>query len=64
MMNNAMSEYRSKVSITAQATYDRWPEAGGMRRALWELAQKAGVSAQQFRRDLDEAPIACDGGRW
>jgi hypothetical protein len=63
-MNNAINEYRSKVTITAQASYDRWAEANGMRSQLWELAQKAGISAEQMDFDLINAPISCDGGRW
>lgn len=59
-----LREYLGKVTITAQASYDRWPEANGMRRNLWELANEAGVSSEQVSYDLDHAPISCDGGRW
>lgn len=60
----AVLAYMSKVGITAQATYDRWPEANGMRNELWALAEKAGISDDQVVFDLAYAPIICDGGRW
>lgn len=60
----AIGEYMGKINITAQATYDRWPEASGMRGNLWELAQKAGISLEQYRHDLDHANIDSTGGRW
>ena len=60
----AVKAYLAKVNITAQATYDRWPEASGMRGSLWDLADKAGISMEQYRYDLDHANIECDGGRW
>jgi len=63
-MTPAIGAYLSKVNITAQATYDRWPEANGMRRELWELAAAAGISSEQVVFDLAYTPIECDGGRW
>lgn len=59
-----IGEYLGKVRMTAQATYDRWPEANGMRRELWALAGKAGISSEQVVFDLAYTPIECDGGRW
>lgn len=63
-MTPAIGEYLGKVNITAQATYDRWPEANGMRRHLWDLASKAGISSDQVTFDLAYANIDCTGGRW
>jgi hypothetical protein len=63
-ISNEINAYLGKVNITAQATYDRWPEASGMRRVLWELAKKANISIDQLRYDLEHAKIECDGGRW
>lgn len=60
----ALAKYKSKVTITAQAEWDRWPEASGMREHLFELASAAGVSVAQVVHDLDNAPIDCTGGRW
>ena len=60
----ARKEYAGKVNITAQADYDRWPEANGMRRHLWDLAAKAGISSEQVQHDLQHAKIDCTGGRW
>ncbi len=60
----ALVEYAGKVNITAQATFDRWPEANAMRRRLWDLAKKAGVSSEQIVYDLEHANIQTDGGRW
>jgi hypothetical protein len=60
----ALVLYKSKLSITAQADYDRWPEARGMYRQLVELSNIAGVSAEQFVKDFDSAPIDNAGGRW
>lgn len=56
--------YLGKVIITAQATYDRWPEASGMRKHLWDLAVKANISPEQYEYDQSHAAIECDGGRW
>ena len=63
-MTPTTAAYLSKVTITQQATYDHWPEANGMRRHLWELAVKAGISSEQVVFDLDNANIDATGGRW
>lgn len=34
-----IAAYLGKVRITSQATYDRWPEANGMRRELWAVVK-------------------------
>ncbi len=60
----ARKEYVGKVNITAQADYDRWPEANGMRRRLFELADIAGITVAQVQHDLKHANIDCTGGRW
>lgn len=59
-----VNDYTSLLSITAQASYDRWPEASAMRGRLWDIAQKLGISLDQFKADLDNAPIDCNGGQW
>jgi hypothetical protein len=64
LLTPVMKEYLGKVNITAQATYDRWPEASGMRGSLWTLAQAAGISMEQYGYDQQHANINCDGGRW
>jgi len=64
LLTTPMKEYLGKVNITAQATYDRWPEASGMRGSLWTLAQAAGISMEQYRYDQEHANIDCTGGRW
>ena len=64
LMTEAVAAYLGKVNITAQATYDRWPEASGMRGARWELAVKAGISMEQYRHDLSYANVDSTGGRW
>jgi hypothetical protein len=64
LLTSPMKEYLGKVNITAQATYDRWPEASGMRGNLWKLAVSAGVSSDQYDYDQQHANINCDGGRW
>lgn len=61
---DAINLYKGKLRITAQATYDRWPEANGMRRELFQLGEQAGLSVEQIKHDLDTVPIDCDGGRW
>ena len=63
-MTTPMHEYLKRVTITAQATYDRWPEASGMRRILFELGELAGLEQSQISFDLDHAPIDGTGGRW
>jgi hypothetical protein len=60
----ARIEYNAKVRITAQAAWDRWPEANGMRRRLFDLAEIAGIDSEKVCEDLNEAKIDCDGGRW
>jgi hypothetical protein len=64
LMTEAVAAYLGKVNITAQATYDRWPEASEMRGNLWDLAVKAGISMEQYRYDQDHANIDSTGGRW
>ena len=63
-ISSELREYLGKVNITAQATYDRWPEANGMRRHLFFLGGKAGISYEQVVYDLDHAKIESTGGRW
>ena len=53
----AIGEYMGKINITAQATYDRWPEASGMRGNLWKLAVAAGISSDQYDYDQKHANI-------
>ena len=60
----AIGAYMGKINITAQATYDQWPEASGMRGNLWDLAVEAGISLEQYRYDLEHANIDNAGGRW
>jgi hypothetical protein len=59
-----LRDYLGKVNITAQATWDRWPEANGMRSHLYHTGMKAGLSPEQIGFDLDHANIDCTGGRW
>jgi hypothetical protein len=60
----AMLDYLSAINITAQATYDRWPEANGMRKHLFKLATLAGIKSDQVCYDLDHADVDATGGRW
>lgn len=60
----ARQEYNGYINVTAQATYDRWPEANAMRRRLFDLAERAGIDSERVSEDLNEAKIQCDGGRW
>ncbi len=60
----ALKQYRSRLTITAQACWDRWPESTGMYGDLMALGKAAGLTAEQVMKDVDEAPIQCDGGRW
>lgn len=60
----ARQEYNGALNITAQAEWDRWPEAHGMRRRLFDLAEIAGIDSERVCEDLSEAKIDCTGGRW
>jgi len=64
LLTEAMKEYLGKVNITAQATYDRWPEATGMRREVHRCGSLAGLTTEQVVYDLNNSKIECDGGRW
>lgn len=60
----ALREYKGYLSITAQASWDRWPEANGMRRRCYDLGNKAGLSDATISADLKAAPFDGTGGRW
>ena len=60
----AKQEYNGALGVTAQAAHDRWPEAKGMRRRLFDLAFKAGIPNYKVAKDLDEVKVLTDGGRW
>lgn len=58
------SKYLGSLRKTAQASWDRWPEAGGMRASLFATGKKIGLSVDQIAYDLDYVEIDCTGGQW